>query len=130
MGLDIYLAGRKIIDYQKPRREDGYDVHAIELNIANWGGWCYGPLSDYVQEVGENHGDEGKIWLNEHNLNQIIDFLTGSEPLPENPNYDTDTLTVEERIQVAIRFQTALTWLTDRNQPIGEERKVYFEISC
>jgi|SRR5271166_264958 len=131
MGLDITLAGRKIVDRDKGRRDDGFPVHAVELDFQRWFGWEYAVISERATGIGQPKDDGAIIWLDEDALPRLIDILISEEELPPSPSFsDTETLTKEERVQFASWLQYAFAWLTDRNQPACEERKVYLEVDC
>ena len=134
MGLDMYLRGRKhpVRYYEAPekqRREDGYRVSNLELELGYWR--KHPDLHGYiVQEYGGGTDECQEIDLAAEQLQGLIAAVERG-PMPATTGFffgTSDYWYAPERVaSTAEVLRGALAWL--QSAPESEWRSVYYQAS-
>lgn len=137
MGLDMYLHGRKMVDYNRydeskePRVEDGFPVSDVILEMGYWR--KHPNLHGYIVNTYADGEDEcQKIELDVDALYDIARAIR-DKSLPHTDGFffgDSSWHDGKEE-EYALIFEKAALWLTAKREKIPGEfwRSVYYEAS-
>lgn len=124
MGLDMWLAGRKYLwpDFKEPkndRKEDGFRVHAVELDLAYWR--KHPDLHGFIVQAFADGRDECQdILLDESAIRCVISAVKEKRlPLTTGFFFGESSWQGDEQWKEDVAaFERALAWL--EGQPPGE----------
>jgi hypothetical protein len=129
MGLDMYLSGMKFLpsnhkDGTKNRKEDGFRISEIELEIGYWR--KHPNLHGFiVQTFGGGKDDCQKIDLSVEDLQKILD-ASEADQLPQTEGFFFGASRPEDKAETKKIMLDAIRWLGEKD---GSWKSVVYRAS-